>query len=119
MNEPTTLEGFRQVAEALRQLAAVVDALSSAQLPQPKDRAMTFREIANLMGRQSVSSVYSAVDSGQLRARVLGGDGVILLSDFHDYLSRLPLRGPRQPRRRRPRRSPGADVATTHQEQAR
>ena len=112
-DELTTLDGFRLVAESLRALATIVEALGAAHLPQPKDRAMTFREIATLMGRQSVSSVYTAVDSGQLRARVLGGDGVVLLSDFHDYLSRLPVRGPRQPRRRRPRARVGDTLTTS------
>lgn len=102
--EGATLEdAHRKLAEALRNMADVVEALASVQLPQPKDRALPFKEVAAVIGRK-LSSVYRAVETGALPTRLLNGEPVVLLSELNDFMKRLPLRNPRRVRLARAKR---------------
>jgi len=107
MTDTTALD---RLAESLQVLAGVVAVVKDAHVPQPKDRVLPIREVAELLGITE-RSVRNLIAAGELKGRRLLDGTVVLLSDFNAYLRDLRVRNPRAVKRARGARTLADDSA--------
>lgn len=62
---------------------------AAAQEPAPNLRAFTVPQVARRIG-VSERTVWSLIERGELRSRLIGRRRVVLPSDLADYLAALP-----------------------------